>query len=79
MVPHDGFCGISQRHGKKPILAAVNGLAVGGGMEVLINCDTVIASPSAILSLPTSKSDSPSSAAPFLSLFERLADREPRI
>jgi enoyl-CoA hydratase/carnithine racemase len=55
MVPHDGFCGISQQHGKKPILAAVNGLAVGGGMEVLINCDTVIASPSAILSLPDVK------------------------
>ena len=55
MLPHDGFCGISQRRGKKPILAAVNGLAVGGGMEALINCDMVIASPSAILSLPDVK------------------------
>ncbi|KAG0648987.1 Mevalonyl-coenzyme A Hydratase sidH [Hyphodiscus hymeniophilus] len=55
MLPADGFCGISQRHGKKPILAAVNGLAVGGGMEVLINCDMVIASPSAVLSLPDVK------------------------
>jgi enoyl-CoA hydratase/carnithine racemase len=55
MLPKDGFCGISQRHGKKPILAAVNGLAVGGGMEVLVNCDIVIASPSAVLSLPDVK------------------------
>lgn len=55
MLPPSGFCGISQRRGTKPILAAVNGLAVGGGMEVLINCDMVIASPSAILSLPDVK------------------------
>lgn len=54
-LPPAGFCGISQRHGKKPILAAVNGLAVGGGMEVLINCDMVIGSPFAIFSLPDVK------------------------
>lgn len=50
-LPPNGFCGISTRHGRKPILAAVNGLAVGGGVEVLINCDMVMCSPSAILSL----------------------------
>ena len=55
ILPPTGFCGISMRHGKKPILAAVNGLAVGGGVEVLINCDMVVCSPSSVLSLPDVK------------------------
>jgi enoyl-CoA hydratase/carnithine racemase len=54
-LPPTGFCGISSRHGRKPILAAVNGLAVGGGVEVLLNCDMVFCSPSAVLSLPDVK------------------------
>ena len=35
--PPSGFCGISRRTGKKPILAAVNGFALGGGMEISLN------------------------------------------
>ncbi|KAL1840236.1 hypothetical protein VTJ49DRAFT_667 [Mycothermus thermophilus] len=38
-----GFGGLSNRHGKKPVLAAVNGLCFGGGMEMAVNCDLVIA------------------------------------
>ncbi|KAG4432613.1 hypothetical protein IFR05_011909 [Cadophora sp. M221] len=55
ILPPQGFCGISQRHGRKPIIAAVNGLAVGGGMETLINCDMVICSPKAVFALPDVK------------------------
>ncbi|KAK3985478.1 putative enoyl-CoA hydratase/carnithine racemase [Cladorrhinum sp. PSN332] len=39
----EGFGGLSNRIGKKPIIAAVNGLCYGGGMEMVINCDLVIA------------------------------------
>ncbi|KAK4200008.1 putative enoyl-CoA hydratase/carnithine racemase [Triangularia verruculosa] len=39
-----GFGGLSNRSGgKKPIIAAVNGLCFGGGMEMVINCDLVVA------------------------------------
>ncbi|SPO06793.1 related to enoyl-CoA hydratase [Cephalotrichum gorgonifer] len=38
-----GFGGLSNRTGKKPIIAAVNGLCLGGGMEMVINCDLVVA------------------------------------
>ena len=35
--PPSGFAGLSRRKGKKPILAAVNGVALGGGMEITLN------------------------------------------
>ncbi|KAK7957181.1 uncharacterized protein PG986_006403 [Apiospora aurea] len=51
-MPRGGFGGMSNRGGAKPILAAANGLCFGGGMEMAINCDMVIASASARFSLP---------------------------
>ena len=35
--PSGGEGGMSRRRGKKPILAAVNGLALGGGFEMVLN------------------------------------------
>ncbi|KAK2066645.1 hypothetical protein P8C59_000441 [Phyllachora maydis] len=42
-----GFGGVSNRAGKKPIVAAVNGLCLGGGMEMAVNCDVVLAAAAA--------------------------------
>ncbi len=39
----DGFGGLSNRAGKKPVIAGVNGLCFGGGMEMVVNCDIVVA------------------------------------
>lgn len=54
-MPPSGFGGLSRRTGKKPIIAAVNGLSHGGGTEALINCDIVLAAPSAQIALPEVK------------------------
>lgn len=35
--PPSGFFGLSQRRGKKPVIAAVNGFALGGGFEICLN------------------------------------------
>ncbi|KAL1957318.1 hypothetical protein VTO42DRAFT_6107 [Malbranchea cinnamomea] len=45
-LPPSGFGGLSRRTGKKPVLCAVNGLAFGGGCEIVLNADMVIASSS---------------------------------
>ncbi|ETI25545.1 hypothetical protein G647_02318 [Cladophialophora carrionii CBS 160.54] len=50
-----GLAGLPRRAGKKPIIAAVNGLCMGGGFEMVANCDLVIACSSAIFALPEAK------------------------
>ncbi|KAL9106764.1 MAG: hypothetical protein Q9227_008263 [Pyrenula ochraceoflavens] len=51
-MPPSGFGALSTRTGKKPIILALNGLAYGGGCEILINADLAYASSRATLALP---------------------------
>ncbi|POS81274.1 enoyl-CoA hydratase [Diaporthe helianthi] len=46
-----GLAGLPRRGGKKPIIAAVNGICMGGGFEMAANCDIVIAASSATFAL----------------------------
>lgn len=50
-----GFGGLSRRTGRKPVIAAVNGLALGGGTEIIVNCDLVVAARGAKFALPEVK------------------------
>ncbi|KAL0261981.1 hypothetical protein SLS55_003416 [Diplodia seriata] len=54
-VAASGFGALSRRSGLKPVIAALNGLAYGGGCEMVINADMVVAAPAATLALPEVK------------------------
>jgi enoyl-CoA hydratase len=50
-----GFAGIVQRASRKPLIAAVEGFAVAGGLEVALACDLIVAARGAKLGIPEVK------------------------
>jgi enoyl-CoA hydratase len=50
-----GFAGIAQRSADKPLIAAIEGFAVAGGMEIALACDLIVAAKGAKLGIPEAK------------------------
>jgi enoyl-CoA hydratase len=50
-----GFAGITQRAAEKPLIAAIEGFAVAGGLEVALACDLIVAAKGAKLGIPEVK------------------------
>ena len=47
-----GFAGITERAARKPLIAAIEGFALAGGLEIALSCDLLVASKGARLGVP---------------------------
>jgi enoyl-CoA hydratase len=54
-IPGRGFAGIVERAADKPLIAAIEGFAVAGGLEVALACDLIVAARGARLGIPEVK------------------------
>jgi enoyl-CoA hydratase len=50
-----GFGGIVERNSDKPLIAAIEGFAVAGGLEIALACDLIVAAAGAKLGIPEVK------------------------
>jgi enoyl-CoA hydratase len=67
-----GFGGLTQRDFPKPIIAAVNGSALAGGLEIMLSCDLVVAADHATFGIPEAKRGLIAGAGGLIRLPKRL-------
>jgi enoyl-CoA hydratase len=68
-----GFAGIVQRASRKPLIAAIEGFAVAGGLEVALACDLIVAARGAKLGIPEVKRSLVAAGGALLRLPQRVS------
>jgi enoyl-CoA hydratase len=67
-----GFAGIVQRSARKPLIAAIEGFAVAGGLEIALACDLIVAARDAKLGIPEVKRSLVAAAGALMRLPRRV-------
>ena len=67
-----GFAGIAQRASRKPLIAAIEGFAVAGGMEVALACDLIVAAKGAKMGIPEARRSLVAAGGALLRLPQRM-------
>ena len=73
--PDRGFAGIVRHVVDKPVIAAVNGPAFGGGTEIVLACDLAIAADTATFALPEVKRGLIAAAGGLLRLYRQIPQK----
>jgi enoyl-CoA hydratase len=67
-----GFAGIAQRAARKPLIAAVEGFALAGGLEIALACDIIVAAQGAKMGIPEVKRSLTAAGGALLRLPKRM-------
>jgi enoyl-CoA hydratase len=67
-----GFAGITQRSARKPLIAAIEGFALAGGLEIALACDLIVAAKGAKMGIPEAKRSILAAAGALLRLPRRM-------
>ena len=67
-----GFAGITHRASQKPLIAAIEGFAVAGGLEIALSCDLIVAAKGAKMGIPEAKRSLVAAAGALLRLPRRM-------
>jgi enoyl-CoA hydratase len=67
-----GFAGITRRSSEKPLIAAIEGFAVAGGLEIALSCDLIVAAKDARLGIAEVKRGLVAAAGALIRLPKRI-------
>lgn len=67
-----GFGGVTRRPPEKPLIAAIEGFAVAGGLEIALSCDLIVAARGAKMGVPEPKRGLVAAAGGLMRLPKRI-------
>ncbi len=75
MVKGRGFAGLTEQGPKKPLIAAVEGYALAGGLELAISCDMIVAADNSMFGIPEAKRGLAAAAGGLVKLPRQIPSR----
>jgi len=74
-IPGRGFAGLTEASPKKPLIAAVEGYALAGGLELAISCDMIVAADDSKFGIPEVKRGLAAAAGGLVKLPRQIPSR----